>query len=412
MEQPFASLSKRQTMLLLTAVTFGGSDCVGALEHLPPEEAELLKFRASELLQIPREKRIPLLVQEIKRLVTSRRGQLWAFDPERLAEVLRRERPALVDVVLKALPAGVAEEVRAALPPVKHRPSREVKPWVLSIVRWKLDELLGKAVARKATFKFVDILNLQPRELLTLCDRMGARALATALAGVAAGERDSFLQALPPDQRDLASRAAAAGESRKLPEERAHAVLESYGAHQSPKDALRNAGAQRIARACLAQSPEFAARLVERHGGELGRLLARWVRQERGRAPRGDGGRADLVEQMERLAQKGMIERPVRLPPATKSPPRLGLPGGKLLPPIPRPPRDPIAEREARRAGLAGPRSSELPRANPRVLRQEPGRASTGQTGESRAGRGRPTQPRGVIKGPGGGGRGPKDGSE
>ncbi len=73
---------------------------------------------------------------------------------------------------------------------------------------------------------------------------------------------------------------------------------------------MRSAGAQRLARACIAQSPEFAIKLIDRHPSELGRLLSKWVKEERNRPLRGDRGRADNVEQMERLSQRGIIDRP------------------------------------------------------------------------------------------------------
>ena len=64
----FTSLSKRQTMLLLAAVTFGGQDCISAFDYLNEAEGEALKHRAQGLLQIPKERRIPLLATEMKRL--------------------------------------------------------------------------------------------------------------------------------------------------------------------------------------------------------------------------------------------------------------------------------------------------------------------------------------------------------
>lgn len=359
-------------MLLLTAVTFGGTDGAEAFDHLPDEESELLKHRANELMQIPRDKRIPLLVQEIKRLVTQRRRQLGSADPKRLAEVLGKERGAVVEVVLRALPAQLADQVRDGLPDhAKVKLQREVRPEVLSIVRWKLEEALKRASPPGGiVFRFSDLLTLQQRELLTICDRMGARALATAIAGLPEAAREQVLQSLPPDQRSLAQRAADAGKERRLTEGDSITVMKMYGALEQPSVGLRSAGAQRLARACVAQSPEFAARLIERHKGELGKLLQRWVREERNRPMRGDGGRADIVEQMERLALRGVIDRPMRLPPPPKAAPQpLGgpglvplsavapLPGGKLLPPPPKHMRDAVAEREARKAG-AVPRPS------------------------------------------------------
>lgn len=315
-EQFFASLSKRQTMLLLTAVTFGGNESVDAFEHLPEEEKEILKYRAKGLLEIPRDKRIPVLVQEIKRLITARRRQLGSADPVRLAKVLAGERGALIEVVLKALPAPIADAVRKDLPP---RPpvklKREVRQDVLSIVRWKLEDALKLSTPQVGLFKFSDLITLQQRELLTICDRMGARALATAFAGLPDEEQAKLFAALPPDQKSLAQRASEAGKSRKLTEGDSRTVLEMYGAMENPSAGMRSAGAQRLARACLAQSQEFAVKLIDRHPGELGKLLSKWTRDERNRPLRGDGGRADIVEQMERLAQRGILDKPMRLPP-------------------------------------------------------------------------------------------------
>src|SRR5579871_2314647 len=162
-------------MLLLTALTYGGQDSVADFDFLPAEEGEILKHRAQEILQIPRDKRIPLLVNEIKRLVTARRGSLWSSDPDKLAAVLQGERPALVEVVFKALPAGLAEEVRKRLPRMRGHSGRDVRPEVLNIVRWKLEEVLAKRTSGRAGFKFSDMLLLKSRELITVIDRMGAR---------------------------------------------------------------------------------------------------------------------------------------------------------------------------------------------------------------------------------------------
>ncbi|MGV3625873.1 MAG: hypothetical protein ACO1OB_34000 [Archangium sp.] len=401
MEQFFTSLSKRQTMLLLTSLAFGGSEAVNAYEHLEPAEEELLKHRAEGLRQIPREKRVPLLVQEIKRLVTQRRRQLASAEPKRLAALLKKERSAMVEVVLNALPGDLAAAVRAEMgnpPPVKLL--RDVKPEVLSIVRWKIEDSLRAGVQQVGSFRFTDVMTLQQRDLLAVADRMGARVLATAVAGLG-DEMQAFLARLTPDQRLLASKAAEAGAARRLTEKDARLVLEMHGALENPSLGMRSAGAQRIMRAALAQSPEFAKTFGERHQGDLGKLMARWYREEKGKPVKGDGGRMDIVEQLERLAQKGVVDRPMRLPPPVKPPPPMlqpvpaapaqasarpaspsdpqskvlvspparrptaGIPpqqGGQQPRSPPRAPtanaprRDPIAAREARRAGVAASR--------------------------------------------------------
>jgi hypothetical protein len=395
LDQFFTSLNKRQTMLLLTAITFGGQEGVSSLEHLSQEEADLLGHRAQAIMQIPREKRIPLLVQEIKRLVKDRRGQLWSAEPEKLAELVRKERGALVEVVLRALPSVLADAVRTHVTQRPVKLTREVRPAVLDIVRWKLEERLARSSGSQTSFKFTDVLSLQPRELLTVCDRLGARVLGPALAGLPEDQLSGLMAALPPDQKQLAAKAVQANAPRKLPEQEAKEQLAAHDGLKNLSGALRSAGVQRLARACVAQSAEFAARMLERHRGDFGTLLAKWVREERTKpqSRATDGGRADIVADLERLAGRGLIERPVRLTPqrpALNPPSARGAPPGRepgreasrepgreagrepsmvrepsqvrspsardsrpgAQPQAPR--RDAMAEREARRAGAVG----------------------------------------------------------
>jgi hypothetical protein len=393
LDQFFTSLNKRQSMLLLTAITFGGQEGVAALDFLASEEGELLQHRAQEIMQIPREKRIPLLVSEIKKLVKDRRGQLWSAEPEKLAELLRKERGALVEVVLRALPAVLAEAVRTHVSQKPVKLTREVRPQVLDIVRWKLEQRLSRSAGGGlVSFKFSDVLMLQTRELFTVCDRLGARVLGPALAGLPEAQINALVAPLPPDQKQLAVKAIAANAPRKLPEEEAKAQLEVHDGFKNLSGAIRSAGVQRLARACLSQSAEFAARMLEKHRGDFGTMLARWIRDERSRpiSRTTDGGRADIVADLERLAVRGLIARPVRLTPqrpalnppparssqaapapapAQASSPQPGrerererepapasgrAPARSGVMPAPAPRRDPMAEREARRAGVAG----------------------------------------------------------
>jgi hypothetical protein len=394
-EQFFASLSKRQTMLLLTSLAFGGSDAIACYEHLALEEEELLKHRAQNLLQIPRDKRIPLVIQEIKRIITARRRNLANADPKRLAALLSKERGALVEVVLRALPSDLADACRTELGPrTTVKIVKEVRPDILSIVRWKLEEGLKQGAPQVGTFRFTDLLMMPQREVISICDRMGARVLATAVAGLADADREAFVGKLPPDQKALALKAAEAGKARRLSEADAKTVLEIHGGIENPSSGMRSAGAQRLMRAAIAQSQEFAQRFAERHqGAELGKLMQRWYREEKNKPLKGDGGRLDIVEQMERLGQKGVIDRPLRLPPPIRPPgPPPGAPpvlqavpaqARRSLPNLPQVPsrsderarssqpqpsqaparrpegprRDPIAERNARRAGVASARA-------------------------------------------------------
>lgn len=325
MEQIFASLTKRQQMLLLTSLALGGQDAVDSFGHLPTEEEELLKYRAPMLLQIPRDKRISFLTQEIKRLVMQRRKQLGSAEPEQLAAVLNGERPGLIEVVLRSLPSDLADATRRALPGHRADSDADIRPDIQSIIRARLEEQIRAKAPPVGIFRFSDVMTLQQRELLAVIDRMGARVLATAVAGLLEIDRDQFLAKLPPDQRNLAARAAEAGKAKRLTEDDSKLVLDMHGAIENPSQGMRSAGGQRVIRAAIAQSPDFAQRLVDRHqGSDLGKLLARWLRDEMHRPVKADGGRMDIVEQLERLAQKGVLDRPIRLPPPLKPTPRLG----------------------------------------------------------------------------------------
>ena len=300
-------------MLLLTAVTFGGADGVACFKHLPDDEQALLRHRADEIQKIPREKRVPLLVQEIKRLITARKSRLWAADPEQVAKLLKGERRSVVEVILRGLPSNLADAVRRTLPPSNLRLRRDVHPEVLAILRDKLEQNLSKGAPRRGIFKFSDLLSLETRELLTVCDRLGIRSMATALAGLPAEEREGLLNGLGPDQRRAVAKAIHSVFDRPLGEDEARTAMAVHGNWEEDAGAaLRSAGTQWVARACLAQSPEFAARLVERHRGELARLLVQWIREERRRAPSGDAGRAEVVAELERLHDAGVIEPPLR----------------------------------------------------------------------------------------------------
>lgn len=390
-------------MLLLTGVTFGGSDANAAFDHLSPDEAEAMKYRAAKLLEIPRDKRIPLLVQEIKRLVTSRKTYLWNAEPAAFAKLLTKEKPALRETILRALPMALAEAVREHLPPSAAAPDKELKPGVLAVVRWKLEELLEQASAG-AMWKFSDVLLLKPREIYTVVERQGVRALGIAFTAMPKEDREAAFAQLPPDLRNMAQRATEAAEKRALSGNDAQALLKLHGFEKNPLEGIRSAGVQRLARACMAQSPDFAARMQERHRPPFVTMFQKWVNDDRTKnAARGDGGRAEIVAEMERLEVKGLLEKPTRLPamkpkPILPPPPpsaaargseRASVQAPNIKPPIgrkptppsqklpsvviaPKPPsannenaprRDFIAEREARKAGVAGssPKSVQQP---------------------------------------------------
>lgn len=409
MDAFFTGLTKRQAMLLLTAVTFGGHEGVEAFEQLPDDERDVLRDRAQQILAIPRDKRVPFLVQEIKRFITGRKSDdLRAVDPKRLAEALAQERPAVIEIILRALPAAVASEARAAMAQPVVVLSKEVRADVLAVIRWKFEERLVEILPERASFSVSDLLVLAPRDILCLSDALGASVLAPALAALPVEERETMLKGFPPDQRQLAAKAAsAAAAGKKLGPEAARKVLSSASDGADTHAAVRTAGLRRIARACVNRSGEFASRLVERHRGDLGRQLAQLVTDERQGGRRGDdGATAEIIAALESLATRSVIDRPVRLPPPPMRPPRSRAEAAPDLlttaqrPRVAAPSSPPPGEARSRPPPREAPRSPSVSQPTARPAQrsiQRGGAAASSRDAESPA----PARPRPKILRPG-----------
>jgi len=315
MDDFFAGLSKQQTMLLLTAVTFGGQESMQALEHLPDDQSELLRERADRILKIPREQRVPFLVQEIKRIVTRNKTEsLRGASSSLVAQALTGERASVVEVLLRALPAQLAEEVRRASARPAIKLSRDIRPDLLAVLRWKFEEKLAR-VSQPRSLALTDLPRLSTPELWSLSDALGSRLVAPALAAVDERERAALLALLGPDQRAGAERPAVPG--RRMGHDLARRWIESIFGVPDPKQAVRELGVRRIARACLSSSAELALKVIESHRDDFGRSLALFVaeeRQTRRRPSSDEASRNEVLEELEKLAARGAIGRPAAPP--------------------------------------------------------------------------------------------------
>jgi hypothetical protein len=347
--------------------------------------------------------------------VGSKRSSLWIADPAKLGEVLMGERGPLVDVLLRALPANLAAAIHEHLPTRRAHAQREIKPQVLDVVREKLDEIVRRDLPKRKMFRFSDVKLLNTRELLCLCEWLGMKVLGPAVAGLPEAEQEALVAPLSPEFKEGVMAAVSASARRGLlPQDAAELIaLHQEGGRSSRAesrdfsllDALRSAGAQRLVRACMAQSLEFAVGFLERHRAELPSYFVKWFREEKGRTiQRGDGGRAEIVVEMEILAERGWIEMPSRPPALPGSAPPSTAPARSMSRPMvervstPRIPELPVPELPPPRDSMGGaqPRSSTSQR---ELTRGEPGRVRSEDRSKT-SGMRRP-----------GSGRGGKDGS-
>ncbi len=420
MDSFLSGLTKRQSMLLLTAVTFGGQEGVEAFEHLPDDEGDVLRDRAAKILAVPREQRIPFLVGEIKRFIASRNAdQLRAADPQRVADALAKERPAIKEVVLRALPSSLARDVRDALVQPVVELKKEIRPDLLAVIRWRFEQQLAELMPQRSSFAITDLVLVPSRDLGTLCDVLGARALAPLVAALPTPERDALLSALAPDQRQLVTRAFSAGASlRRTDPVVARRQIEEASADGGPRGAMRQMGIRRLARACLSQSAELARRIVEGHRDEFGARLGEALDLEEREAKRpDDSAKQEVLSELEKLATRGVIDRPVRLPPPARkpAPQRLGPPpgAGAAVPPakvVMPPPRPSLASRPAVQSPAAKPAPSPTPprsvpgansSASPRPATAPPPVQRGGAANPSTSGGAKPPAARpGPVRGP------------
>src|SRR5512142_36282 len=116
----FETLDERDTMLLLTTLTVGGSEATAVFAGLAPERRTRLDAKAKALLAIPKEARVPFIVHEMKRLIDFQglRGA-ERVDPSWLLHALKGETPRVVAAVLVSLPPpavrGILERLPAAI---------------------------------------------------------------------------------------------------------------------------------------------------------------------------------------------------------------------------------------------------------------------------------------------------------
>lgn len=305
MDQLFAGLSRREAMLLLSACTFAANEADAVLDMLGEEQAEKLKARAAQIEQIPREKRVPFLVQEVKRLLAKRQSaDLRGAEGQWLAHALRKERPRMVGVILRGLPARVASEVArhsgsrlkgAGTPPAIH-------PDVLTVIRGQLERKLEKApgYTPASDRSMGDLTMLSTPSLTLLVDMLGASEIAVAVASLAPEAPGLFAAQLSAiSGRALEEACQNVADEEKMHPDAARDWLAKMGDVQDLKNLVRRAGVKRLARACLAEGPEFLDRIARKHPSSIGRALASWGKAlSRGPADEGDP-RPDVLSALE-----------------------------------------------------------------------------------------------------------------
>jgi hypothetical protein len=302
--------------LLLTTMAFAGSQARELFALLPDEQVEPLADKAQKLEEIPRDKRVPVLVRELKGLMAFRGVKgLDGVEPSWLAAGFKGESPRVIAVALLYMPSSLArqivqrlpEHVQKALPP--REDLRDIPLDVVKLVRARYEKkFIAMPLERELSeLAFADVVLLSARELIAVIRNIGADEIACAFLAVGKRALAEFLTKLSPEDSEeliAAVRRADLKDGMELKAAQAFlgkvltaAPAAARGAAPVPRasgntsgfafantdELFQKAGLYRLARALSVEEPRTLQQLVQRFPRAHGRLLLEYVERVRER---------------------------------------------------------------------------------------------------------------------------------
>lgn len=295
----FYPLSPRLTMLLCTIFTQGGEEDLSALEHLNEDDAYLVQEKAQQLLQLEPERRVSVVVREMRRQMQfAGLIGLEAIDPSWLLAGVRGEQPVVIGIILAQLSSGARSRILAHLPPkVRARvPTKEdLKHTKLELMRIVRHAFESKYVPMAAPpgapteFYFKDIALLDVRELVQLIRALGIEQLAAAFMAVGRRKLAELCHRLGTQAADELIAAYKETEQRDAMDindandflsRMVLGLRSGNGAVNKDsfqKELFQKAGLFRLAAAVRSERPSFVQQLAQRIPRSHGKLLSQYV---------------------------------------------------------------------------------------------------------------------------------------
>jgi flagellar motor switch protein FliG len=318
-------LDQRQQALLLTALTFGGKSGHEVLALLPDEDQAALSEKINALEEIPREKRVPLMLRQLRQLMSFRdRKGLEGVEPSWLIAGFRGEAPRTVAIVLMHMPSSVARQIVSRLPPKVREampPRAELSGVpldVVKLVRARFDAKFAAMPTERKTLeelRFRDLVVLTARELVTLIRKLGAEELACAFVAVGKRALAEFLRRLPPREAEeliAAVKRVAREDSMEVKAAQAFLgrVLDNF---HNTDELFQKAGIWRLARGVQLEDELFIRQLSQRFPRAHGRLLAEYLSRLRKRGDDEEEAlsrlRDSLLKELVDLSRRGRIDQ-------------------------------------------------------------------------------------------------------
>jgi hypothetical protein len=336
-------LDRRQQTLLLTTVAFAGSQAAELWSLLPDDVAAALQEKAGKLDEIPREKRVPVVVRELKGLMAFRGVKgLDGIEPSWLAAGFKGESPRVIAVALMFLPSSLSRQIVQRLPEHVQQalPARDelrnIPLDVAKLVRARFERKFIAMPAERelAELAFADVVLLSARELITVVRNVGADEIACAFLAVGKRALAEFLTKLSPaDSEELIAAVRRADLKDGMELKAAQAFLgkvltagaTSVKGGSTPRmsgntsgiafantdELFQKAGLYRLARALSVEDPLAVQQLVQRFPRAHGRLLLDYLDRVRERGldeAQVRRLRDQIVDVVVNLARRGKID--------------------------------------------------------------------------------------------------------
>jgi hypothetical protein len=317
----FEPLDERDTMLLLTTLTVGGSDEVGVFAYLPADRRARLEEKSRALLAIPKEKRVPFIVHEMKQALAFKglRGA-ERVDASWLIQGLKGESPRVVAAVLVSLPAPTVRAVLEKLPAgIRQRlpPKEEMKRVPVELLRAVRELFEARFAPMPAPspkgFGFRDVLLLERQDIYRLMRDLGLVELGQAFVSVGKMALAELCRRLPQERAEELVAAVRSAPQVDLPElKSAQRFLSRVVVNfTDTEEFFQKAGLWRLAKASRLEGEAFRAAFRQRVPREVGQLFESYLEKAGDMEDLGDDVLRRLQDaillRLRELARRGVI---------------------------------------------------------------------------------------------------------
>ena len=270
----FSPLTPYELALLLTTLTVGGADQVQIFQALPAESRQRVQDKANALLQIAGDKRVQLMVRELKiALAYNGLRGIERMDPSWIVQGLKGESPRVVATLLVSLPAPVVKSVLRRLPAAVRQelpPKQEIKHVpedIARAVRQMFEARFHPMPApTSGPFVFRDLIHLERAELFHLIRDLGLIELGRAFVTVGKMVLLELCRRLPRPHAEELIHAVKVASHVDLPDPKSaqrflSRVVMNF---ENTEEFLQKSGLWRLAKACLLEDAEFRLALGQR----------------------------------------------------------------------------------------------------------------------------------------------------